>query len=265
MRKNESKWRKWKAKMRNLSRFPWVFCGMCLFPGENQYPILGGHRFPEEKWQFLLDVKQNNENQQKQKLRSADPTIIINHSTTTKTTHNTHHTPHTTHHTTHKTHHTPHNTHHTTQTNTTRNTNQHDTTQTDTTQHNTNQHKPTQHSTAQHSTAQHCTAQHNRAQHNTTQHNTTQHNRAQHNTNKQTNKQTNKWSQYSAGDVKGSSQQFVFADCHKFISIRFKMQIPVPRFPCWRLSQDSKIFTTWTSTRPILRFAVLSNGYGLKH
>ena len=34
------------------------FCfGMCLFPEENQQPVLGCNRFSEEKWQFSLDVK----------------------------------------------------------------------------------------------------------------------------------------------------------------------------------------------------------------
>ena len=31
---------------------------MCLFPEENQQPVLGSNRFSEEKWQFSLDVKQ---------------------------------------------------------------------------------------------------------------------------------------------------------------------------------------------------------------
>ena len=31
---------------------------MCLFSEENQQPILGGHRFSEEKCQFSLDAKQ---------------------------------------------------------------------------------------------------------------------------------------------------------------------------------------------------------------
>ena len=31
---------------------------MCLFPEENQQPVLGSHRFSEEKWHFSLDVKQ---------------------------------------------------------------------------------------------------------------------------------------------------------------------------------------------------------------
>ena len=31
---------------------------MCLFPEENQQPVLGGNLFSEEKWQFSLDVKQ---------------------------------------------------------------------------------------------------------------------------------------------------------------------------------------------------------------
>ena len=42
----------------NPRRFPWFCFGMCLFPEENQQPVLGGHRFSEEKWQFSLDVKQ---------------------------------------------------------------------------------------------------------------------------------------------------------------------------------------------------------------
>ena len=36
-----------------------TFCfGMCLFPEDNQQPVLGSHRFSDEKWQFSLDVKQ---------------------------------------------------------------------------------------------------------------------------------------------------------------------------------------------------------------
>ena len=42
----------------NPRRFPWFCFGMCLFPEENQQPVLGGQRFSEEKWQFSLDVKQ---------------------------------------------------------------------------------------------------------------------------------------------------------------------------------------------------------------
>ena len=42
----------------NPRRFPWFCFGMCLFPEENQQPVLGGNRFSEEKWQFSLDVKQ---------------------------------------------------------------------------------------------------------------------------------------------------------------------------------------------------------------
>ena len=57
-------------------RFPWFCFGMCLFPEENQQPVLGSHRFSEEKWQFSLDVKQkytfSDENRRKKKsLRSA--------------------------------------------------------------------------------------------------------------------------------------------------------------------------------------------------
>ena len=43
---------------RNPRRFPWFCFGMCLFPEENQQPVLEGNRFSEEKWQFSLDVKQ---------------------------------------------------------------------------------------------------------------------------------------------------------------------------------------------------------------
>ena len=39
-------------------RFPWFCFGMCLFPEENQQPVLGGNRFSKEKWQFSLDAKQ---------------------------------------------------------------------------------------------------------------------------------------------------------------------------------------------------------------
>ena len=42
----------------NPRRFPWFCFGMCLFPEENQQPVLGCNRFSEEKWQFSLDVKQ---------------------------------------------------------------------------------------------------------------------------------------------------------------------------------------------------------------
>ena len=42
---------------RNPRRFPcFCFRNVC-FPEDNQQPILGSHRFAEEKWQFLLDVK----------------------------------------------------------------------------------------------------------------------------------------------------------------------------------------------------------------
>ena len=42
----------------NPRQFPRFCFGMCLFPDENQQPVLGGNRFSEEKWQFSLDVKQ---------------------------------------------------------------------------------------------------------------------------------------------------------------------------------------------------------------
>ena len=60
MEKNDEKERKMKKWIhtQNPVRFPWFGFGMCLFPEENQQPVLGSHRFPEEKWQFSLDVKQ---------------------------------------------------------------------------------------------------------------------------------------------------------------------------------------------------------------
>ena len=42
----------------NPRRFPWFCFGMCLFPEENQQPVLRSHGFSEEKWQFSLDVRQ---------------------------------------------------------------------------------------------------------------------------------------------------------------------------------------------------------------
>ena len=33
----------------NPRRFPWFCFGMCLFPEENQQPVLGGNRFSKEK------------------------------------------------------------------------------------------------------------------------------------------------------------------------------------------------------------------------
>ena len=33
----------------NPRRFPWFYFGVCLFPEENQQPVLGGHRFSQEK------------------------------------------------------------------------------------------------------------------------------------------------------------------------------------------------------------------------
>ena len=38
---------------RNPRRFPWFHLGMCLFPEENQQPILGSHRFPRKSEHFL--------------------------------------------------------------------------------------------------------------------------------------------------------------------------------------------------------------------
>ena len=42
----------------NPQRFPWFCFGMCLFPEENQQPVLGGNRFPKKSDIFSLDVKQ---------------------------------------------------------------------------------------------------------------------------------------------------------------------------------------------------------------
>ena len=54
---------------------------MCLFPEENQQPILGFHRFSEEKWHFRMDVKKQctfiDENQRTNSLKSASLTIMI--------------------------------------------------------------------------------------------------------------------------------------------------------------------------------------------
>ena len=66
----------------NLRRFPWFCFGMCLFPDENQQPVLGGNRFSEEKWQFSKDVKQKHtfyrrKSTKKKSLRSAHLTKII--------------------------------------------------------------------------------------------------------------------------------------------------------------------------------------------
>ena len=78
MKKNDEKERKMKkldshAKSSTISRvyrcccnffssksrrFPWFCIGMCLFPNENQQPVLECNRFSEEKWQFSLDMKQ---------------------------------------------------------------------------------------------------------------------------------------------------------------------------------------------------------------
>ena len=66
---------------------------MCLFPEENQQPVLGSQRFSEEKWQFSLVVKQKThfteEINEKQfaKVGSSHNNFysfrVINHSTTT--------------------------------------------------------------------------------------------------------------------------------------------------------------------------------------
>ena len=65
----------------NPRRFPWFCFGMCLFPEENQQPVLRSHGFSEEKWQFSLDVKQKHTFYQrkstKKSIRSAHLTIII--------------------------------------------------------------------------------------------------------------------------------------------------------------------------------------------
>ena len=53
-KKNEEIW----IHTQNPRQFPWFCFGMCLFPYENQQPVLGGHRFSKEKCEFSLDVKQ---------------------------------------------------------------------------------------------------------------------------------------------------------------------------------------------------------------
>ena len=56
---------------------------MCLFPEENQQPVLGGHRFPEEKGQCFIGRETKNTHFYRRKinetnsLRSADLTIIL--------------------------------------------------------------------------------------------------------------------------------------------------------------------------------------------
>ena len=75
-KKNNETWRKMKKfgfHTQNPLRFPRftvvvvTFCvkilidfcfGMCLFPDENQQPVLRVRRFSQEKFQFSLDVKQ---------------------------------------------------------------------------------------------------------------------------------------------------------------------------------------------------------------
>ena len=79
--KKKEKWKKW-IHTQNPRRFPWFCFGMCLFPKENQQPVLGGNRFSEEKWQFSLDMKQKytfyrRKSTKKKSLRSAHLTIII--------------------------------------------------------------------------------------------------------------------------------------------------------------------------------------------
>ena len=55
MKKNKEIW----LHTQDPRRFPWFCFGMCLFPEENQQPVVEGHRFSDEKCQFSLDVKQN--------------------------------------------------------------------------------------------------------------------------------------------------------------------------------------------------------------
>ena len=43
----------------NPRRFPWFCFGMCLFPEENQQPVLGSNRFSEEKWPFFIGRETN--------------------------------------------------------------------------------------------------------------------------------------------------------------------------------------------------------------
>ena len=61
MEKNDEKRKKMKIfgfTRKILDDFQGFFFGMCLFPEENQQPVLRGQRFSVEKCQFSLDVKQ---------------------------------------------------------------------------------------------------------------------------------------------------------------------------------------------------------------
>ena len=78
----------------NPWRFPWFCFGMCLFPKENQQPVLGVIVFPKKsdnvRWTSNKNTHFSEENGRKKSLRSADLTKInlleyYNHSTTTTT------------------------------------------------------------------------------------------------------------------------------------------------------------------------------------
>ena len=99
---------------------------MCLFPEENQQPVLRGHVFPKKSVKFSLDVKQKHtfcRRKSTEKIAKVSSFInyysfrILKPFNNTRHTHDTRHTQqqHTTHTTT--THTTTHNTQHTTHNN----------------------------------------------------------------------------------------------------------------------------------------------------
>ena len=121
MKENERKWRqmrKHEEKWRNLdsnaksSTISMVYRCCCDFfstilddfqdfvsecAKENQQPVLRGHRFSDEKWQFSFDVKQKHtfyrrKSTKTKSLRSALISIISLSEHTTTTTHNNNHT-----------------------------------------------------------------------------------------------------------------------------------------------------------------------------
>ena len=92
---NDEKMKKYGFTSKIPRRVPRFCFGMCLFPEENQQPVLGGQRFSEAKCQFTLSVKQKSHilptkiNEQIAKVSPSNNNSFrtINHSTTI-TTHN---------------------------------------------------------------------------------------------------------------------------------------------------------------------------------
>ena len=70
--KNEAIW----LHTQNPQRFPGFSFGMCLFPEENQQPVLGGDR-DNFHWTWNNNAHFSYENRRKKSLRSARLTIII--------------------------------------------------------------------------------------------------------------------------------------------------------------------------------------------